>query len=344
MGTCLSAVANSERRKCQLRSKEIDRQLSDAERQERNVIKILILGTGESGKSTLVKQMKIIHNDGYTKDEMRGFREFAQQILNCNRYYDEFTTLIPNVVTALKSLWKDKGIREGVARGFEYELNDSALYFFENMTRITADKYIPNTTDVLRSRVRTHGVVETEFKVESLVIRMYDVGGQRSERRKWAQCFDDVRALLFVVAISEYDMTLIEDPNRNRLRESFQLFSTFCGSVYFKFTATVCMAGYWEDNCPQLGLLFLNKLDLFREKILFTDRQLRYFVPEYRGPDRDCDAAALFIQHRFDTMYNQNKRVFSHFITATDTSNVKEVFQSVIQTIVKENLRQSTLI
>ena len=41
---------------------------------------------------------------------------------------------------------------------------------------------------------------------------MFDVGGQRSERRKWIQCFDDVRALLFVAALSAYDMTLIEDP------------------------------------------------------------------------------------------------------------------------------------
>lgn len=107
------------------------------------------------------------------------------------------------------------------------------------MNRITSEKYIPNTTDVLRSRVRTIGVVETEFKVDDLLIRMYDVGGQRSERRKWIQCFEDVRALLFVVAISEYDMTLIEDHNKNRLKESFQLFSSVCSNNYFRSTATV---------------------------------------------------------------------------------------------------------
>ena len=114
--------------------------------------------------------------------------------------------------------------------------------FFKNLNRITSEKYIPNTTDVLRSRVRTIGVVETQFKVDDLLIRMFDVGGQRSERRKWIQCFDDVRALLFVVAISEYDMTLIEEPNKNRLRESFQLFSSVCNNTYFKSTATVSKA------------------------------------------------------------------------------------------------------
>lgn len=107
------------------------------------------------------------------------------------------------------------------------------------MERITSEKYIPNTNDVLKSRVRTIGVVETEFKIDNLIIRMFDVGGQRSERRKWIQCFDDVRALLFVVAISEYDMTLIEDCDRNRLRESLQLFESVNNNIFFKNTVTV---------------------------------------------------------------------------------------------------------
>lgn len=73
MGNCLRLESN-ERRNSLLRSQQIDKQLVECEKQERNVIKILILGTGESGKSTLVKQMKIIHNEGYTKDELMDFR------------------------------------------------------------------------------------------------------------------------------------------------------------------------------------------------------------------------------------------------------------------------------
>lgn len=157
------------------------------------------------------------------------------------KYFDDYIVLFPHLEYALKTLWEDNGVREAVARGFEYELNDSALYLFENMERITKEKYVPNTSDVLKSRVRTIGVVETEFRISKYTIRMIDMGGQRSERRKWIQCFDDVKALLFVVAISDYDMTLVEDCDRNRLRESLKLFESITNNIFFRDTTTVSL-------------------------------------------------------------------------------------------------------
>ncbi|KAG1669278.1 Guanine nucleotide-binding protein G(o) subunit alpha [Nymphon striatum] len=227
-------------------------------------------GAGESGKSTLVKQMKIIHNDGFTEDELRSFRPtvldnllssmkfvligmgqlkinlesiknkyHAQTILCCQCCCDKHMIMLPNIATALQSLWNDKGVRLAMARGYEYELNDSALYLFENMNRLSSEKYTPSPTDVLRARVRTTGIIETHFKINDFIFRMYDVGGQRSERRKWIQCFDDVRALLFVVALSGYDMVLAEDSKVNRLKESLQLYSSICNNRFFQDTAMV---------------------------------------------------------------------------------------------------------
>lgn len=46
--------------------------------------------------------------------------------------------------------------------------------------------------------------------------RMVDVGGQRSERRKWIHCFESVTSIIFLVALSEYDQVLAECDNEVR--------------------------------------------------------------------------------------------------------------------------------
>ncbi|KPP66184.1 guanine nucleotide-binding protein G(o) subunit alpha-like, partial [Scleropages formosus] len=304
MGLCLGSQLSEEDRKARFHSAQIDRDLFESAKREMNVVKILMLGAAESGKSTLVKQMKIIHSHGFTKQELLSFKPavldnlltsmkfvlhgmgilrinlanaknkvHAHSVLSCGRCFDEDQVLLPFVGHALCCLWGDTGVRTAAARGYEYELNDSALYFFENMNRITSPGYIPTEMDVLRVRLRTTGVIETQFKVNHLVFRMYDVGGQRTERRKWISCFEDMRAVLFVVALSGYDMTLMEDPtvvsrkNHNRLQESLKLFSSICNNVFFRRTSMI---------------LFLNKIDLFQEKILHSGRHLRLYFPQYR--------------------------------------------------------------
>lgn len=70
--------------------------------------------------------------------------------------------------------------------------------------------YLPTDQDILRSRVKTTGIVENTFKVGETTYRVFDVGGQRSERKKWINCFDGVNALVFMVSLSEYDQRLYE--------------------------------------------------------------------------------------------------------------------------------------
>jgi guanine nucleotide-binding protein subunit alpha len=85
--------------------------------------------------------------------------------------------------------------------------------FFADIRRLWARDYMPGDQDILRARLRTTGISETVFDVGSLIYRMFDVGGQRSERKKWIHVFDNVHAILFLVAISAYDSVLIEDRN-----------------------------------------------------------------------------------------------------------------------------------
>ena len=71
-----------------------------------------------------------------------------------------------------------------------------------------AADYMPTEQDVLRARVRTTAIVQQNFQVGTSKYTMFDVGGQRNERRKWIHCFDNVTAVIFVTAISEYDQVL----------------------------------------------------------------------------------------------------------------------------------------
>lgn len=153
----------------------------------------------------------------------------------------------------------------------------SSFSYFESIDRISDPRFTPSDQDVLRSRVKTTGITETTFIIGDLTYRMFDVGGQRSERKKWIHCFENVTAIIFLVAISEYDQVLIEDETvvcilysnaryidiqwlltlicpslKNRMQEALTLFDSICNSRWFVKTSII---------------LFLNKIDRFAEKL-----------------------------------------------------------------------------
>ena len=123
----------------------------------------------------------------------------------------ESDVLPPDVADAVRSLWRDHAVKEAVRRSREFQLNDSAVYYFNAIDRMSSPGYTPTDQDILRSRVKTTGITETTFKVGELTYRLFDVGGQRSERKKWIHCFENVTALVFLVSLSEYDQMLYED-------------------------------------------------------------------------------------------------------------------------------------
>lgn len=90
-------------------------------------------------------------------------------------------------------------------------LNFLYFSFLDDLDRLGAKDYQPTERDILRTRVKTTGIVEVHFSFKNLNFKLFDVGGQRSERKKWIHCFEDVTAIIFCVAMSEYDQVLHED-------------------------------------------------------------------------------------------------------------------------------------
>ena len=78
--------------------------------------------------------------------------------------------------------------------------------------------------DILLARRRTDDISETQVPIKKIPFTFIDVGGQRTQREKWFQCFQDsINTILFFVAISEFDQTLVEDKRSNRVIESLKV-------------------------------------------------------------------------------------------------------------------------
>ncbi|KAH8854209.1 Guanine nucleotide-binding protein G(i) subunit alpha isoform 1 [Schistosoma japonicum] len=235
--------------------------------------------------------------------------------------------LSTELYNALCQLWNDGGVQQCFKRSREYQLNDSASYFFDSLDRLARYDYIPTDQDVLRTRVKTTGIQETQFSYKKIEFRLVDVGGQRSERKKWIHCFQDVTAIIFVVALSEYDLGLAEDQATNRMIESMNLFDSICNNSWFIETSM---------------LLFLNKRDLFEQKICHSP--LTICFPEYAG-ENNYQEAGLYIQTKFEALNRQStKEIYTHFTCATDTTNIQFVFDAVTDVIIRRNLKLEGLL
>ena len=68
---------------------------------------------------------------------------------------------------------------------------------------------------------------------------MIDVGGNRLERKKWIHIFDNVKAVIFLAALSDYDLVLPEDRERNRMVETLGLFESICNNQCFNKTSMI---------------------------------------------------------------------------------------------------------
>ncbi|KAF5346257.1 hypothetical protein D9756_004418 [Leucocoprinus leucothites] len=313
MGSCLSsptpsAGVNEEEK---LRSKEIDKQLREAKVKMASQVKVLLLGSGDSGKSTILKQMRLIHKVPFSQQEIESYRQLVfDNITRGLRYLldamDEFEIKvseenIPHVeivdsakdigdgepfpqqfIEPLKALWTDSNVQRAYERGNEAALPENLPYFFADLDRLFQPNYHPTEQDIIRCRARTIGITETSFHLKDNELLMVDVGGQKSERRKWIHCFQDVTSILFLVSLSGYDQCLVEDKDANQMQDAMTIWDSICHSQWFKQTSII---------------LFLNKNDLFEKKVPVSD--IKNFFPDYDGEPGDIRAGRDYFKRRF---------------------------------------------
>jgi len=176
----------------------------------------------------------------------------------------------------------------------------------------------------LKARARTSGITEVEMSIGENRWMVVDVGGQRSERRKWIHCFDEVTAVIFFASLAEYDQKLFEDQMTNRMSESLKLFKDI--SNYRAFVE--------KDTAI---ILFLNKKDIFQKKI--QEVPLNVYFKNYTGPN-EYDKACAFIRKEFLKFAPPGKQVHVYKTCATDTNNVRLIFKTVKEHIISANMRK----
>jgi len=301
-------------------------------------VKILLLGAGDSGKSTVAKQLKILYLKDFKDEEIlmykkqihgnvltnsrvliRGAEQLGVQLHNealtqriLSDDYMADGVLTPDTARDIKQLWMLQSIQTVYSHRTDIHLFQSAGYFFSHLDRISQPGYRPNHEDILCSRRLTVGAEEIEFVHDGVQYLVIDVGGQRGEREKWIDYFQNNHAVIFFVAISEYDQKLAEDNVTSRMAESLRLFSDICIHPWFLDSAII---------------LFLNKSDMFREKIQHIPITCAF--PDYTGPN-EFDAASEYIQGKFlELSQNKRKRIYPFITCATNTENFKSIFASV---------------
>ena len=329
-------------------NKEIEKMIAKDKKREKSLMKILCLGTSCSGKSTILKQMRILHQDGFQSDEKSIYRDsflrtfvisalelisklpqsaFSPRIYEIENKLSELSNinarLIKNdsaVFTKVLAFFKTYEGEEILSTyGQGRQCGMFLMYFRERMEIVeNYNEFTPNTEDILRVRVQTTGVVFTNFQYKRANFCMVDVGGQKTERKKWIHLFDDVKAIFFVVDLSNFeDMT-----------ESLQVFENICSTDALS-----------DANM----ILFFNKTDIFKQKRNFWElaRQFDDF-----NPDCSHKQAGSFIKNKFEKTFQKlhsEGLIYSFFTCATDTNNIDKTFSACSDIILKKSLSEAGL-
>eukprot|EP00834_Sanchytrium_tribonematis_P007384 NODE_659_length_4968_cov_0.490655.p2 type:complete len:326 gc:universal NODE_659_length_4968_cov_0.490655:4596-3619(-) len=318
--SCCGKNKTSDEKNSEKESKNIDQQLLKSKAIESLNLKLLLLGSGESGKSTVLKQIKLINKMQPTPQEIRdvasGLKKNAHQCIcvlieqaQVFGYAFEDQNSIESVLsqdvddiaesdlynfaTKIQNIWLDKNIQKTYQRRSEFWLLEATDYYMEHVVRFFESDFVPTEEDIVMARVMTTGIITTSISNPPLTFSVVDVGGQRNERRKWIHSFDNVSAVLFLVNLSGYDAVLFEDATQNRLEECFNLFQQTVNNPIFA-------------ELP--FYVFFNKKDLFESKIRTKSVKKCPVFAEYNGAD-DVIEAINFLEEKFKVIiFNKGLR------------------------------------
>eukprot|EP01126_Amoeba_proteus_P062501 TRINITY_DN850_c0_g1_i2.p1 TRINITY_DN850_c0_g1~~TRINITY_DN850_c0_g1_i2.p1 ORF type:complete len:250 (-),score=32.46 TRINITY_DN850_c0_g1_i2:48-797(-) len=246
----------------------------------------------------------------------------------------ESSVLDEKMVEMIPSFWGSPQIQEIVLkRGDSLHIPggiDGLGYHVSRLKEYLSTSFVPTDEDIIRVRIKTTGIIETTFVYEGMSFMVCDVGGQRSERRKWIQCFSKVDAIIFLVSTNEYDTNIEEATSYNSMIDSLQQFKIISELQIF-------------THIP--FIVFFNKYDLFQDKISrfplhVVFRDYKAFTDGIQGTE--VEKGVAYFERNFRQNFGGTK-FYSHTTCALDKDSCRKVFESIQDVIIKGALYSSGL-
>jgi GTPase SAR1 family protein len=215
------------------------------------------------------------------------------------------------MIKKLNMAWEDEAFKESYKYKTRINLVDTSDYFLKKLENINLN-YKPLLEDLLFIRRKTIGVNILKFEKNEIKYKLYDIGGQKSERRVWDQVAKDSDIIIYISSLNDYHKKMYEDNKTNRLVDSINTFKSLISNQTY--------------NTCKIVLIF-SKFDLFIEdlkSIKFSD----YF--DYDGENSEMEIYE-YIKNLFHH-YDVSKRIiFTTKINFTE----KDSFQNSLEEIFK---------
>ncbi|KAK0399268.1 hypothetical protein QR680_002969 [Steinernema hermaphroditum] len=324
-----------------------DNDVEDDPQDEPATLRLLLLGAAESGKTTLLEQIRMLYNQEFSEMELfhrKSFIyanivhsmkcilafmkkeniDFAENInkdhadIVMTRLENHYCPFNEEQYRAIDTLWKDTNVQVAYNRRGEYNLNDSAKYFFENLPRINNVDFQPTPQDLIMTYVPTIGVQNVIFAAKSQSFQLFDMGGQKIDRRKWATMYDGIDAIFFCMAISEYDQMMIEDQSTNRLQDSLYLLEKISSEPKFLSTPI---------------FLFLNETDVFYEKLKRVP--LAKYITDFAG-STDKEALQCVEAKARERCCKHQGNMYVYYTCAINQAEMAKTLDKVFKKLLKE--------
>ncbi|KAF2176749.1 guanine nucleotide binding protein, alpha subunit [Zopfia rhizophila CBS 207.26] len=295
-------------------------------------VKVLALGTPESGKDILLKQMKMYHQGQYNQKELKSYRariisfvieamrallgrlsllgveikeEDKQDALFVFQQSSSTHVMTPQLSSSIKSLWKSPNIPWR-----KFAKDDTILSFFERIDNLANPNYLPTTIDILRLPEKPETTEEYTFPMKILTLRVSNIRQPLRDPKELIPEFDNAELIIFVANLALYDQPSTTDGKINQLEETLIAFGSIANSLSHGSSI----------------VLVLNNIDQFREKVAVTP--LATCFPDYCG-DHDANRAEQYVLWRFEQLSPQNITVYPHSIPPCDLSIIHMIYSVV---------------